>query len=59
MGRMADLLYELQEYEQIEVQLEALKKKEEKYKEEMKRLEEENKKVKELFLELFRSKSDA
>ena len=56
---MADLLYELQEYEQIEVQLEALKKKEEKYKEEMKRLEEENKKVKELFLELFRSKSDA
>ena len=37
----------------------AMKKKEEEYKEEIKRLEEENKKVKELFLELFRSKSDA
>jgi cell shape-determining protein MreC len=59
MGKMADLLYELQEYERIEEQLEAMKKKEEEYKEEIKRLEEENKKVKELFLELFRSKSDA
>ena len=60
MGKMADLLYELQEYERIEEQLEAFKKKkEEEYKEEIKRLEEENKKVKELFLELFRSKSDA
>jgi hypothetical protein len=59
MGRMADLSYELQEYEQIEIQLEALKKTEEEYEEEIKRLEEENKKVEELFLELFRSKSDA
>ena len=59
MGKMADLLYELQEYERIEEQLEAMKKKEEEYKEEIKRLEQENKKVKELFLELFRSKSDA
>ena len=39
--------------------MEALKKKEEEYKEEIKRLEEENMKVKEMFLELFRSKSDA
>jgi hypothetical protein len=30
MGRMADLLYELQEYEQIEVQLEAFKKRKKK-----------------------------
>ena len=37
---MADLLYELQEYERIEEQLEAMKKKEEEYKEEIKRLEE-------------------
>ena len=59
MGKMADLLYELQEYERIEEQLEAMKKKEEEYKEEIKRLEEENMKVKEMFLELFRSKSDA
>ena len=56
---MADLSYELQEYEQIEIQLEALKKTEEEYEEEIKRLEEENKKVEGLFLELFRSKSDA
>ena len=56
---MADLSYELQEHEQIEIQLEALKKTEEEYEEEIKRLEEENKKVEELFLELFRSKSDA
>ena len=40
MGKMADLLYELQEYERIEEQLEAMKKKEEEYKEEIKRLEE-------------------
>ena len=32
---------------------------EEEYKEEIERLEEENMKVKEMFLELFRSKSDA
>ena len=59
MGKMADLLYELQQYERMEIELEALKKKEEEYKEEIKRLEEENMKVKEMFLELFRSKSDA
>ena len=59
MGRMSDLLLELQEYEHIEELLEAMKKKEEEYKEEIKRLEEENKKTKELFLELFRSKSNA
>ena len=40
MGKMADLLYELQEYERIEEQLEAMKKKEEEYKEEIKILEE-------------------
>ena len=56
---MSDLLFELQEYEHIEELLEAMKKKEEEYKEEIKRLEEENKKTKELFLELFRSKSNA
>ena len=36
-----------------------MKKKEEEYKEEIKRLEEETMKVKEMFLELFRIKSDA
>ena len=61
MGKMADLLYELQEYERLEIEVEALKKKEEYYKEEIKRLEktiEEFERLHKTILDLFKSKYD-